>query len=539
MNGQLTMFDGTHHSGDGSRPVCRDYQDRAITATFEALEHCKAVVMVAPTGSGKTVIAAELIARQPDKVFYFLAPRRELINQSCKKLDDVAVRYGVILAGDKTRMNLYSRVQVASIDTLLSRLLRTQRLKLPPPDYVIVDEAHVGVTAKRQSLFDLWPDAKRIGLTATPTLMNGRSMGKMYDELIEVSSVKELTDRGYLVPARYFSVSKPDLRKVRTVGGDFNLKDLAEVTNTSKLVGDVVEHWIKHANNRRTVVFNVDIEHSAAVAARFQLAGIHAEHVDANTDYKERAEVFKRFASGDTQVLCNCTLASIGFDLPELDCVVLNRATKSLGLYLQMLGRGLRPAAGKADCLVLDHAGNVHRHGFAADERAWTLSGRDAIDATKQAKVDRAKVAKVGKAITCPECKCVWEGSPKCPACGYTFPPKQTDRFHMEGQLVEVLQNGQSPFRLPPSTSDEWTVPRKVEFYSQLVGIGLARGYKSTWAACKYKDKFQEWPPREWLAPIMEHGPAPATIHVIRWVQASFIAWSKSRKRLRMTEELA
>lgn len=539
MNAQLTMFDGTHHSGDGKPPVCRDYQDAAITNTYKALERVKSVVMVAPTGSGKTVIAAELIRRQPDKTFYFLAPRRELINQSCRKLDDVAVKYGVILAGDKTRLNLYSRVQVASIDTLLSRVLRKQRIKLPAPDYVIVDEAHVGVTAKRQSLFDLWPDAKRIGLTATPTLMNGRSMGKMYDELIEVSSVKELTEREYLVPARYFSVSKPDLKKVRTTGGDFNLKDLAEVTNTSKLVGDVVEHWLKHAHDRRTVVFNVDIEHSAAVAARFILAGIHAEHVDANTDYKERAAIFKRFASGETRVLCNCTLASIGFDLPELDCVVLNRATKSLGLYLQMLGRGLRPADGKSDCLVLDHAGNVHRHGFAADERFWTLSGKMAIDATKTAVAARKKERQELKQITCPECKCVWEGSNKCPACGYTFPAKQTDRFHMDGHLVEVLQNGQSPFRLPSASSDEWTVPRKVEFYSQLVGIGMARGYKSTWAACKYKDKFQEWPPREWLAPILEHGPAPATIHVIRWVQASFIAWSKSRKRLRMQEELA
>jgi hypothetical protein len=266
------------------------------------------------------------------------------------------------------------------------------------------------------------------------------------------------------------------------------------------------------------------------------MAGIHAEHVDASTDYEERAAIFKRFASGDTQVLCNCTLASIGFDLPELDCVVLNRATKSLGLYLQMLGRGLRPAAGKTDCLVLDHAGNVHRHGFATDQRAWTLSGRDAIDATKQAAINKAKVKKELKQITCPECKCVWEGSNRCPSCGYTFPVKTADRFHMDGQLVEVLQNGQSPFRLPPASSDEWTVPRKVEFYSQLVGIGMARGYKPGWAGMKYKDKFEEWPPREWLGPIMEHGPKPATIHVIRWVQASMIAWSKSRKRLVVNE---
>jgi DNA repair protein RadD len=539
MNEQ-PQLDFTHHSGDGNRPTCRDYQIKALEDSGARLLVNRAVIAVAPTGSGKTVIAAEFINQRPESNFWFLAPRRELIHQTCRKLDDVAIKYGVLLAGDKKRTNLYARVQVMSVDTLLSRLIRRKSVRLSAPDYIIVDEAHVGLTARRQQIFDMYPDAKILGFTATPCRSDGKSLGRVYNELVLVSSTRELTERGYLVPARYFSVSKPDLKKVRTTGGDFNLKDLAEVTNTAKLVGDVVAHWQKHANNRRTVVFNVDIEHSAAVAQRFQLAGVKAEHVDANTDQRDRDAIFSRFASGDTQVLCNCTLASIGFDLPELDCVVLNRATKSLGLYLQMLGRGLRPFGQKKDCLVLDHAGNVHRHGFAADERAWTLSGTDAIDPERQAKINAAKKKADLKQLTCPQCKCVWEGSVKCPSCGYTFPPKAVDRGHMQGSLVEIMDPVLGKFQLPPASSSEWTITRKIDFYSQLVGIGMSRGYKPMWASCKYKDKFNEWPAREWLAPILKNGPTRADVHVINWVVAGQRAWiRKKRKYEKEQAELA
>lgn len=525
------QLDFTHRSGDGP-PVCRHYQLAAIDAAQEALKLSRAVLLVAPTGSGKTVIAAEFIRRQPEARFLFLAPRRELVNQTCRKLNDVGVRHGVILAGDK-RINLYSRVQVASVDTVLSRVVRKKKYKLAAFDYLIVDEAHVGLTAKREALLNLWPDAKIIGLTATPCRSDGKTLGRIYDQIVEVSSVSELTEAGHLVGARYFSISTPDLKKVRTTAGDYNLHDLAAVTNTPKLVGDVVEHWVRHAINRRTVVFCVDIAHSAATAARFCESGIRAEHVDANTPSDERDAIFKRFARGETQVLCNCTLASIGFDLPELDCVVLNRSTKSLGLYIQMLGRGLRPADGKKDCLVLDHAGNVHRHGFATDDRFWTLHGTYAVDHAKVAESKAAKIKKDLKQITCPECKCVWEGSNQCPACKYIFPVKQRDKPHHEGTLVELLRRGQEAFISPAGESGDWTLPRKIDFYSQLVGIAQGRGYKPGWAACKYKDKFGVWPDYSWNRAITQNGPAPASIHTIRWVQSSQIAWRKSQQRSR------
>ena len=134
--------------------------------------------------------------------------------------------------------------------------------------------------------------------------------------------------------------------------------------NQPQLMGDVVEHWLRHAADRRTVVFGTSVDHAIALAAAFRAAGVPAEHVDANTPTEEREAVFGRFRAGETQVLTNCFLAAYGFDLPAIAAVVLARPTKSLMLYLQMLGRGLRIDDGKRDCLVLDHAGCVHRFGF-------------------------------------------------------------------------------------------------------------------------------------------------------------------------------
>src|SRR5512139_2562194 len=228
-------------------PKLRPYQKAAIDK-MEAMvaEGVKAPLIVAPTGAGKTVIAADIIRRNAGKRLLFLAPRRELIHQTCRKLDDVGVRYGVILAGDG-RQNQYAHVQVASVDTLISRALRRQKLHLLPFDIIIIDEAHVGLTDTRQRLLDLWPGATIVGLTATPCRSDGKAMGRVYDELIEVTTVAELVEQGFLVPARYFSVSEPDLKRVRTSAGDFNLGDLDEVMNRPKLVGDIVEHWMRHA----------------------------------------------------------------------------------------------------------------------------------------------------------------------------------------------------------------------------------------------------------------------------------------------------
>lgn len=495
----------------------RPYQQAVITR-LDQLEHVgvRAPLVVAPTGSGKTVIAAEIIRRSADKRVLFTAPRRELVHQTCKKLDAFGVEYGVLLAGDK-RTNLYARVQVASRDTLIARLLRSRRYDLAPFDTVIIDEAHVGLTDRTTQLLGLWPQARIIGLTATPTRSDGKALGRVYDELVEVATVAELMEQGFLVPGRYFSVSEPDLRAVRTTAGDYNQLDLDTVMNQSKLVGDIVEHWLTHASTRRTVVFATSIPHSVALAQQFLTQGVAAEHVDANTPQHAREAIFERFSNGRTQVLTNCTLASIGFDLPELDCVVFARPTKSVGLYLQMLGRGLRPTPGKSDTLVLDHAGNVHRHGFAQDPRFWTLHGKYAIDEqkTREAKRKREEAGEV--TINCPQCKAVFAGSNTCPSCGYYFAPKPRVISTREGSLVEV---GALKAR-------QMTEGQRLSFYLELAGLAEMKGYKPGWAAYKYKERFGAWPPYGWR----DQAGVEPSMSTMRWAKSREIAYHNAKRR--------
>jgi superfamily II DNA or RNA helicase len=504
----------------------RPYQLAALDRLDGLQQFCnvQAPLLVAPTGSGKTVIAAEIIRRSGDSRTLFLAPRRELIHQTCRKLNEIGVNHGVLLAGDG-RTNLYVNVQVASRDTLIARLLRRKRYELAPFDRIIIDEAHVGLTDRTQQLLALWPQAYIIGLTATPTRSDGKALGRVYDELIEVSTTQELTDQGFLCPARYFSVSEPDLRKVRTTAGDYNRGDLEEVMNRSKLVGDIVEHWLTHAASRRTVVFATTIPHSVALAQQFLTQGVAAEHVDANTPQAAREAIFERFSTGRTQVLTNCTLASIGFDLPALDCVVFARPTKSVGLYLQMLGRGLRPAPGKADCLVLDHAGNVHRHGFATDPRFWTLHGKYAIDEQRTKEAQRKKQEEGIVQLTCPSCKSVFAGSNQCPECGYYFARKARAVLAREGSLVEITSTRDGRGVLAQSRDE-----RRL-FFLQLVGYGEMRGYKGGWAGWKYKERYGHWPERAWRDHVSRYGGIDPNIDTMRWVKAQQMAYRRVKAR--------
>jgi DNA repair protein RadD len=501
----------------------RPYQLEAIQDTEDLIVMgSKAVLVVAPTGAGKTVIAAEMIRRYAEKQLRqaFLAPRRELIHQTCRKLDDVAVPYGVLLAGDK-RTDQYAAVQVASVDTMISRALRQGKHKTWPDfDVIYIDEAHVGLTETRERLLRLWPNAKIIGFTATPCRSDGKALGRIYDEMVQVVSVAELTRQGFLVPGRYFSVSEPDLKGIRRIGGDFNQGQLADRMNKPKLVGDIVEHWLEHAPTRRTVVFATSIEHSMALCKEFIEHGVSAEHVDANTPQTARESTFDNFSTGRTQVLTNCTLASIGFDLPELDCVVFARPTASTGLYLQMLGRGLRPAPGKADCLVLDHAGNVVRHGFATDDRYWTLNGKYAQDEEKL-KADRERKEKAEElTIKCPQCKALFSMTNQCPECGYFFPPKAKRLTVADGKLVEL-----GPKDAGPTPQD------RADFYRELLGYCKIKGFKTGFAAHKFREKFGVFPPFS----MNDLEPVTPTIPVLRWIKSRQIAYFNARRATEQT----
>jgi superfamily II DNA or RNA helicase len=487
------------------RPYQIDALDR-LDAAFAIGR--RAPLLVLPTGSGKTIVAAELIRRTvaPGGRVLFLAPRRELVGQTSEKLDAVGVEHGVILAGADERDGLGAAVQVASVDTLVSRMVRRQTLTLPDFDLVLIDEAHLSITKIRRELLARWPAARQVGLTATPTRKDGRALGLLYDTIIEPATTAALVAQGYLAKARYFSWPTPNLTEVRTRAGDYNVPDLEFVMNTTPLLADIVATWLQHASERRTIVYAVSIAHAIALAEAFRREGVAAEHVDANTPAPVRAATFARFRAGTTQIMTNCFLAAYGFDLPALSCVVLARPTKSLMLYLQMLGRGLRIAEAKTDCLVLDHSGAVHRHGFATDDRRWTLAGRTAL-LPSPVRVTPAREPK-----ECPACHGVWIDGATCPECGYERRPMGRLVETIAGELVEL------------GTGASREVQDQQVFFAELRRYAAERGFKPGWAAYKFRERYGDWPPRRWSTMPMV-APSRATRG---WLLSRYIAWRKS-----------
>lgn len=494
-------------------PELRDYQLDAVRRAETALAERSRPILASPTGSGKTVIAAHLAARAraQGKTVLFVAPRRELVYQTVESFQRLGMYPGVIMSGEKP--SAYADVQVASMQTLYSRL---KRGRVPPrADLLLIDECHLSISPSALTVMSAYPDAGVVGLTATPARGDGRALGMVYTDLIAVATTAGLTEQGWLCPAIYYAPTAPDLSRVRIdpKSKDYHQGDLAGVMDRPKLVGDVVDHWMRLARDRRTVVFASSVQHSAHIVAEFSRVGIAAEHVDANTPHGERKAIFDRFRSGETQVLSNCFLASYGFDLPDLSCVVLARPTKSLVLYLQMVGRGLRP--GKDSCLVLDHTGAVHHHGMADSCHPWSLDGASTI----QDRADAArKERKEPKDITCGQCGRVFRLSPLCPSCGWIVPRPKKDVATADGQLQLVGK------REKPAVSHH----EKSRMWGELQGYAQEKGYKPGWAWHKFVSLYEQNPRQAGVAQV---GPKRAGDKVRALAKYWLIRYAKSQQK--------
>jgi len=398
----------------------REYQQRAIAALTDVVENGRRrVILRAPTGSGKTRIAREIVdlcvMRGADVVF--VAPRNEILQQTSDELDAAGIEHVVLQANHPKD----HPVKVASVATLTRRTISH-------PDVLFLDEAHLWLDAAK-TLVAKFPDAIVIGLTATPERLDGRGLGEIYEEIIGVIETADLIGDGFLVPAVVYGPSRPDLAGVRTTAGDYNRKDLAFVMDRAKIVGDVVETWKRLAVGRSTIVYAVSVEASQHLAEAFRAAGIEAEHVDAETPPEKRKDVVDRLRAGKLPVACNVELFTYGLDVPCVSCVSMARPTKSLALYLQMTGRGLRPYENKQNLVVLDHAGNAFRHGLPDAVHEWTLEG------AKRRESERPPALR-----TCLECFAVYPSSKIfCPACGAAAPytPRVVEHVAGELELVE------------------------------------------------------------------------------------------------------
>ena len=403
-------------------------------------------------------------------------------------------------------------VQVASIDTLLVRGVRSTAMDLPQADLLIFDEAHRARGRTREHLIGLYPEAVLLGMTATPCRGDGRGLGNLFDVMVEAPQVAELIVGGYLVKSRVYAPVDPDLKGVRTEKGDYVISQLAGRMNTDALVGDIVEHWHKHGEQRRAIAFAVDVAHSVAIRDQFLRAGVPAEHLDGETPIPEREAILGRLASGETKVVSNCMVLTEGWDCPPVGCCILARPTKQMGLFRQMIGRVLRPAAGKSDAVILDHSGAVFRHGLPEDHVEWTLEvdGRAATPAHEKRKRGEAPALR-----ECPSCKAIMI-KPPCGACGWMPEPKARNIDFENGRLGLVVGG--------KARAQAYTNEEKVRWYQMLIGEALRRGKKPGWAWYLFKDKFGHEPDRFWNRTAL--APAP---EVSSYVRSRLIAYAKRR----------
>lgn len=358
-------------------PALRPYQHQAIQDVREAFRTgAKAPLVVLPTGGGKTVVFGDIAASAAakGKPVLILCHRRELIRQAANKLVAAGVTPGIIAPGHPATDAL---VQVGSIQTLAARLQRG--IAPPPAGLVILDEAHHATAGTWRAVLDAMPGAKVLGVTATPCRADGKGLGVeaggIFDTLVEGPTVQELIDLGFLTPTRVFAPKTgPDLTGIRTRAGEFEHGALDQVMRASTITGDAVREYARHAPGQPAIAFCCSVAHAEEVAAAFREASWRAQAVSGTSPQAERDAAISGLATGAVQLLCAADLISEGLDVPAVGAVILLRPTKSLALYLQQVGRGLRPAPGKAHLVVLDHAGNVERHGLIEMPRAWSLA---------------------------------------------------------------------------------------------------------------------------------------------------------------------
>ena len=383
----------------------------------------KRPLLVLPTGAGKTVIFSYLAKQclKKDNNVLILVHRRELVKQASDKCSLFNIPHGIIASKfPQTKSN----VQVASVQTLVRRKIDFI------PDVIIIDEAHhVTINNTWSKVLKNYPNAISVGVTATPERLDGKPLGAFFESLLVGVSIKELVKDGYLAPHIVFAApNNLDLTKVRSIGGDYNQKDLEEKTIAADIVGDAVQMYKKHADHLPAIAFCVSVKHAEVTCDKFVKAGYKAKVVEGSMSSKDRDTAIQGLADGSVEVLCSCNIVSEGTDIPNVAVGILLRPTKSTSLYMQQVGRILRPQPNKT-AIVLDHVGNTEEHGFVDDDRLWNLHNN-----RQKRKKDEKKI----RVQTCKVCFATFKPAKKCPVCGHQIIPTARELTEAEGELKKL-----------------------------------------------------------------------------------------------------
>lgn len=449
----------------------RDYQQRGIADIRNSfLAGNRRTCYVLPTGGGKTHTFAWLSTRSAEnkKKVCILVHREELIDQVSAALSLHGCKHGIVKSGRDANPN--ASVQVASVFTLARRLHQYPEFNL-----IIIDECHHAPAGSWAKVCDHYPAALILGVTATPVRLDGKGLANSFDALVVGPSIADLINDGYLVKPIVYAPSTADLSGIRTLGGDYNKQQLAMAMDRPTIYGDVIAHWKRLANELPTVAFCVSVEHAEHTAAEFRAAGIPATSIDGSLDSEQRKRRIDDLRRGCVRVLTSCDLISEGFDLPGIHAAILLRPTKSLSLYLQQVGRALRPAPGKQHAIILDHAGNCHRHGMPTEHRKWEL--------TQDKKKGENPFLR-----TCPECYAVYAGSRKsCPVCGHEGGfERDASRAPDKKPATVLRQLTEDEMRWKRLTHSQ--ALKRAKSIADLQAFARAKGYKPGWVYHKSRE---------------------------------------------------
>lgn len=421
-------------------PSLRSYQAMSLGNIRAAMARNRAVILEAPPGSGKTRLAKSIMARAATKEIregqsgrsVFAVHRRSLVDNASESFaESPELPHGLIMSGCETSWQ--HRVQVASIDTLLAWYCEDGYTSDVTFDFIVFDECHSHANSLAKFLRP--HDIKRkelglkpafvLGLSATP---EAKELPKIFGEIVHGPKTEWLIDQGYLSTFRYFQATQGDMSKLKKRAGEFTA---ASVVDAMKgLSGDLIRDWKRYGKGRPTVGFFRRIDESIEARDLLRSEGVRAEHVDGNTSDDDRKRLFRQLGDGSIDYLCNVGVVERGTNIPEVSCVQLCLPIGSKKRFNQMVGRGSRTAEGKDHCVVIDHGGNITRHGFFEDDVEWVLDNSTSVDKDHEAK----------PSIKCPSCDVSYRGG-KCSACGYEPTPAEFKSQGLEfdgGEMKEI-----------------------------------------------------------------------------------------------------
>ena len=414
----------------------RPYQAELINNIRHSIKHGhKSIVSVLGCGGGKSVIQAEIARSATDKGnrVLFLVHRKEL----CEQITNTFTAQGV-------DMDLCSVSMVQTVSRHIE--------KIQAPKIIITDEAHHSTANTYKKIYNAFPDALRLGFTATPCRLNAGGLGEVYEDLITSVSTRWLIDNHYLSPYKYYSVKLADTSGLHVKAGDYKADEVAELMQNSEIYGETVKQWERLAKDKKTIAYCASVEAAEETAEQFRQAGYPASSLSGSTPKEQRTQIMQDFRDSKIMILTNCELFGEGLDVPDCECTVLLRPTQSLTLYIQQSMRSMRYMPNKT-AIIIDHVGNCYLHGLPDDDREWTLESK-------------AKQANMVKIRECPMCFSVYPPTKqKCPYCGYAAVKEiqRKEKKTVEIDLVE-MQRQEDIKNTKLADADLKTWPEIVEF---------------------------------------------------------------------------